>query len=180
MYSIRPHSAENIDLDLPTTMYSVQPIIQQTKVNSTSTSTNETVLKEIEKRQDILIEKIEQLYNQLILYQKNQTNVLSSIPVREELVVHLSAKQPSQPILNLIEQFREKLSIRTYRHSSLLNASFNNQIQDLSSTNNQKSNRSLTIIWADGENLPFMFHSHMNINDEQSIINLLSHELTNK
>jgi hypothetical protein len=170
MYSIRPHSAENIDLDLPTTMYSVQPIMQQTKVN-------ETVLKEIEKRQDILIEKIEQLYNQLTLY---QTNVLSSIPVREELVVHLSAKQPSQPILNLIEQFREKLSIRTYRHSSLLNASFNNQIQDLSSTNNQKSNRSLTIIWADGENLPFMFHSHMNINDEQSIINLLSHELTNK
>jgi hypothetical protein len=100
-------------------------------------------------------------------------------PIREELVVHLSAKNPSKNILNLIEQFREKLSIRTYRHSSVSNASVGNQIQDLSSSNNQKSNRSLTIIWADGENLPFMFHSHMNINDEQSIVNLLSHQLTN-
>jgi hypothetical protein len=33
MYSIRPYSSENIDLDLPTTMYSVKPVTQQTKVN---------------------------------------------------------------------------------------------------------------------------------------------------
>lgn len=31
MYSIRPHSSENIEFDLPTTMYSVQPVIQQQK-----------------------------------------------------------------------------------------------------------------------------------------------------
>ncbi len=31
MYSIRPHSSEDIELDLPTTMYSVQPVIQQSK-----------------------------------------------------------------------------------------------------------------------------------------------------
>jgi hypothetical protein len=33
MYSIRPHSSQTIELDLPTTMYSVQPVIQQSKVN---------------------------------------------------------------------------------------------------------------------------------------------------
>ncbi len=32
MYSIRPHNSENIEFDLPTTMYSVQPVIKQTKV----------------------------------------------------------------------------------------------------------------------------------------------------
>jgi len=79
-------------------------------------------------------------------------------------------------ILNLIEQFRDKLSIRTYRHSSLHDKAFNNQLQNSSSSSN---NRSLTVIWADGEDLPYMFHSHMKINDEQSIVNLLSHQLTN-
>ena len=170
MYSIRPHSSETLHLDLPTTMYSVRPVI----------NSNESVLKEIEQRQDILLEKIEQLFNQLNLYQKGKSDILSSMPNREELVVHLSAKNPSKNILNLIEQFREKLSIRTYRHSSLANTSFANPIQDISASNNQNSNRALTIIWADGENLPHMFHSQMIINDEQSIINLISHELTNK
>jgi hypothetical protein len=33
MYSIRPHSSQTIELDLPTTMYPVQPVIQQSKVN---------------------------------------------------------------------------------------------------------------------------------------------------
>jgi len=84
MYSIRPHSSENIELDLPTTMYSVQPVIQQT---------NESVLKNIQQHQDILLEKIESLYNQLILYQNKNKTV---VPIREELVVHLSAKQPSK------------------------------------------------------------------------------------
>jgi len=164
MYSIRPHSSENIELDLPTTMYSVQPVIQQT---------NESVLKNIQQHQDILLEKIESLYNQLILYQNKKKTF---VPIREELVVHLSAKQPSKNILNFIEQFRDKLSIRTYRHSSLHDKAFNNQLQNSSSSSN---NRSLTVIWADGEDLPYMFHSHMKINDEQSIVNLLSHQLTN-
>jgi hypothetical protein len=171
MYSIRPHSSENIELDLPRTMYSVQPIIQQ--------STNEFVLKDVEKRQDDLLEKIEYLYSRLVLYQNKESNekatVLSSMPAPEELVVHLSAKQPSKNLLNLIEQFRDKLSIRTFRHSSLRGSSFNNPI----SINNQNKTRSLAVIWADGENLPFMFHSHMKINDEQSIVNLLSNLLTN-
>jgi len=176
MYSIRPHSSENIELDLPKTMYSVQPIIQQ--------STNKLVLKDVEKRQDDLLEKIEYLYGQLVLYQNKESNekatVLSSMPAPEELVVHLSAKQPSKTILNLIEQFRDKLSIRTFRHSSLRGSSFNNPIQNLSLINNQnKTTRSLAVIWADEENLPFMFHSHMKINDEQLIVNLLSNLLTN-
>jgi hypothetical protein len=100
------------------------------------------------------------------------------MPVREELVVHLSAKKPSKAILDLIEKNRDKLSIRTFRHSSLRGSSFDNQIQNLSSTNTQKVNRALTVIWADEENLPYMFHSHMKINDEQLIVNLLSHQLT--
>jgi len=32
MYSIRPHIPENMEFNLPTTMYSVKPVIQQTKV----------------------------------------------------------------------------------------------------------------------------------------------------
>jgi hypothetical protein len=175
MYSIRPHSSENIELDLPRTMYSVQPIIQQ--------STNEFVLKDVEKRQDDLLEKIEYLYSRLVLYQNKESNekatVLSSMPSPEELVVHLSAKQPSKNLLNLIEQFRDKLSIRTFRHSSLRGSPFNNPTQNLSSINNQNKTRSLAVIWADGENLPFIFHSHMKINDEQLIVNLLSNLLTN-
>jgi len=175
MYSIRPHSSENIELDLPRTMYSVRPVIQQ--------STKELGLKDVEKRQDDLLEKIEYLYGQLVLYQKKESNekatVLSSMPAPEELVVHLSAKQPSKTILNLIEQFRDKLSIRTFRHSSLRGSPFTNPIQSLSSINNQNSTRSLAVIWADEENLPFMFHSHMKINDEQLIVNSLSNLLTN-
>jgi hypothetical protein len=33
MYSIRPYSSENIELDLPTTMYPIRPIISQIKVS---------------------------------------------------------------------------------------------------------------------------------------------------
>jgi len=137
---------------------------------------NESVLKDIEQRQDILLEKIENLYNQLVVYQ-DKSSTLSSIHIREELVVHLSAQKPSKNILNLIEQFHDKLSIRTYRHSSLRNPSFNNPLQNSSSSSN--NHRSLTIIWGEGDDLPNMFHSHMKINDEQQIINLLSHEITN-
>ena len=99
------------------------------------------------------------------------------MPRQEELVIHLSVKQPSKDILNLIEQFRDKLSIRTFRHSSLHNVSFDHRIQDLSSSNTDNKNRSLAIIWADGGKLPFMFHSNVKVNDEQSIVNLLSHYL---
>jgi hypothetical protein len=35
MYSIRPYSSENVELDLPTTMYPIRPFIQQIKVNKT-------------------------------------------------------------------------------------------------------------------------------------------------
>ncbi|CAF3920682.1 unnamed protein product, partial [Rotaria sp. Silwood1] len=119
------------------------------------------------------------------LYEKNQNSKeksihLSSVPIRQELVIHLSAKQPSKNILDLIEKFHDNLSIRTYRHSSLRDISVDNYIQNLSSTNSQnQKKRSLAIIWADDDNLPYMFHSQMKINDEQSIVNLLSHELTN-
>ncbi|UJR37183.1 hypothetical protein I4U23_029891 [Adineta vaga] len=65
------------------------------------------------------------------------------------LLSQLSTKQPSKEILNLIEQFHDRLSIRTYRHSSLRDNSINNQFQNLFS-----NNRLLTIIWADHENLP--------------------------
>ncbi len=96
--------------------------------------------------------------------------------IQEELVLHLSTKQPLKNILNFIEQFRDKLSIQTYRHSSLHDKSFTSQIQNsLSSSKNYL----LTIIWSDIENLPFMFYSHMNMNTEQSILNLLSQQLTN-
>ncbi|CAF4405527.1 unnamed protein product, partial [Rotaria sordida] len=77
--------------------------------------TNLSELKDIERRQDVLLDKLEQLYNQLILYKKNQNSIdLNLVPIRKELVVHLSAKQPSKNILNLIEKFRDNLSIRTY------------------------------------------------------------------
>ncbi len=135
---------------------------------------NDSLLKNIEQRQDILLKKIEYLYDGISQYQKIKNKV--SKPIQEELVLHLSAKQPSKNILNFIEQFHDKLSIRTYRHSSLRDISFNNPIQNCSSSS---KNRLLTIIWSDKENLPFMFHSHMNLNNEQSIINLLSQQLTN-
>ncbi|CAF1216323.1 unnamed protein product [Rotaria sordida] len=175
MYTTRPYSSETIEFDLPKTMYSVQPVLQQPKQ-----LTNLSELKDIERRQDVLLDKLEQLYNQLILYKKNQNSIdLNLVPIRKELVVHLSAKQPSKNILNLIEKFRDNLSIRTYRHSSLRDVSFDNYIQNLSSTNNQNKKHSLAIIWADDDdNLPYMFHSQMKINDEQSIVNLLSHQLT--
>ncbi|CAF2080905.1 unnamed protein product [Rotaria magnacalcarata] len=182
MYSIRPHNSETIEFDLPTTMYRVQPVMQPKKP-----STNESALKDIEQRQDSLLEKIDYLQNQLGLYLKIQdqgsnekATCLSSVPVREELVVHLSAKQPSKDILNLIEKFHDKLSIRTYRHSSLRDAKFNDPIQNLSSSNNGNESRSLTVIWADGDELPYMFHAHKKINDEPSIVNLLSQELESK
>jgi len=112
---------------------------------------NDSLLKDIEQRQDILLKKIEYLYDGISQYQKIKNKV--SKPIQEELVLHLSAKQASKNILNFIEQFPDKLSIQTY----LL----------------------LTIICSDIEHLPFMFYFHMNINHEKSILNLLSQPLTN-
>ncbi|CAF3302599.1 unnamed protein product [Rotaria socialis] len=182
MYSIRPHTSETIEFDLPTTMYRVQQVIQPIKQ-----STNESVLKDIEQRQDSLLEKVDYLQSQLALYLKIQdqgsnekATCLCSVPIREELVVHLSAKQPSKDILNLIEKFHDKLSIRTYRHSSLRAAKFNYPIQNLSSSNNGNKSRSLAVVWADGDELPFMFHAHTKINDEPTIVTLLSQELESK
>lgn len=34
MYSVHPYNCENVELDLPTTMYSIKPIIEQIKVNN--------------------------------------------------------------------------------------------------------------------------------------------------
>ena len=168
MYSIRPCTTENVELDLPTSMYPVRPVIEQTK------KTNESAaLKEIEQRQDILLEKLENLIHQISLYeQRESTNSLLKT-VKEEFVVHLSAKQPSKNILNLIEQFRKKLSIRTFHHSSLHDNSFKNPLQ-ISSLGDRK----ISVIWADGTDLPYMFHGQKKINDEQSIVNLLSQQLT--
>ncbi|CAF1285112.1 unnamed protein product [Adineta ricciae] len=148
MYSIRPHSSGNLELNLPTSMYSVRPIIEQT-------TPSESALEGIQKRQDALLEKIEYLYNQIRLYQDKA----STPPSHEEFVVHLSAKNPSAKILDTIRQFHD------------------NQLPNLSSSNN--ANRSLSIIWADENDLSSMFHSHMRINDEHQIVNLLSHHLTN-
>ena len=131
-------------------------------------------MKEIEQRQDDLLEKIESLFNQLVLYQKQQS--LEKVKsIREEFVIHLSVQQPSEKILKFIEQFREKLSIRTFRHSSLRNQAYNSPLVDSPSSTNRK----LTVIWSAEENLPSMFHAQMQINDEQAIINLISHQLTN-
>ncbi|CAF0800640.1 unnamed protein product [Adineta steineri] len=142
----------------------------------TPSSSNDTLLKDIERRQDILLKKLEHLFNEISQYGEFQKNNPKE-PIQEELVVHLSAKQPSKNILNFIEQNHNKFSIRTYRHSSLHGISFNNPIQNVSSSSN---NRLLTIIWNDDkENLPSMFYSNKNLNDEQSILNLLSQQLTN-
>lgn len=135
-------------------------------------------MKEIEQRQDDLLEKIDCLYNQLVLYQKRQSlekAILSLKSIREEFVIHLSAQQPSEKILKFIEQFREKLSIRTFRHSSLRNQAYKSPLADSPSSTNRK----LTVIWSAEENLPSMFHAQMQITDEQAMINLISHQLTN-
>ena len=99
----------------------------------------------------------------------------TAVPILEPLVVHLSAKQPSKSILDFIEKFREKLSIRTHRHSSVRDQSFNNKLQNSPTTS---TNRPLTIVWAEGDELPYMFHSQMKITKEQEIVNFLSHQLT--
>lgn len=131
-------------------------------------------MKEIEQRQDDLLGKIECLYNQLIRYQKQQA-MLNMKPIQEEFVLHLSAEQPSDKMVKFIEQFREKLSIRTFCHSSLRNPTFKSPLIDSPSSTNRK----LTVIWSAEENLPSMFHAQMQINDEQAMINLISHQLTN-
>lgn len=178
MYTVRPYTSQDIELNLQTTMYSVPSYTQPIKVSSQETKESE--FQEIEQRQDQLLEKIENLFNQLLLYQKcessEKADALSLLSIREEFVVHLSAKQPSEKILQLIEQFREKLSIRTFRHSSLRNQPFNSPLATSASSTN---NRKLTVIWSAEENLPSMFHAHMQLNNEQAIINLLSHQLTN-
>lgn len=168
MYSIRPHSAASIPLELPTTMYSIKPIIGQS---------NESSLAEVEQRQDHLLEKIEQLMLQVTLLEKSQSAARLSVPRREELVVHLDAQQPSKAILALIEQFRDQLSVRTYRHSSVRTT---NPLQHLSSSNDGKNKRTLTVVWAEGEHLPYMLHSQMTLNDEQAIVNVLSQQLTSQ
>lgn len=177
MYSVRPYTTQNTEFNLQTTMYSVPPYNQSIKV--TKETTAESELQEFEQRQDHLLEKVENLFNQLVLYLKHESMekaTLSLKSIREEFVIHLSAKQPSENIVKLIEQFREKLSIRTFRHSSLRNQPFNSPLAATSSSTN---NRKLTVIWSAEENLPSMFHARMQLNDEQAIINLLTHQLTN-
>jgi hypothetical protein len=34
MYSVRPYNCENVEFDIPTTMYPIRPIIQPIKVNN--------------------------------------------------------------------------------------------------------------------------------------------------
>ncbi|CAF4293851.1 unnamed protein product, partial [Rotaria sordida] len=73
---------------------------------------------------------------------------------------HPHPHQPSKNILDVIEKFRNNLSIRTYRYSSLRDVSFNNYIPNLSSINKQNKKHSLAIIWwSGGNNLPYMFYS---------------------
>ena len=162
MYSIRPHISENLNLELPTTMYTVRPIIEKQQ-----STVNPTVFKNVEERQEKLLDRIEYLFKQLTFYQAEK----SAVPILEPLVVHLSAKDPSKKILNFINEFKMKLSLRTYRHSSLVGKQFQDPLKQVST-----DNRTLTIVWADGNELPYMFHSHMKITDEQAIVNLLSQQ----
>ena len=173
MYSIRPHSSPVVAMDLPTKMYPLRSIIEQ---DNADPPMNESLLKQAQHRQDTLLTKIQVLLDQLGLYQSRAT-AAPSVPVQEELVVHLSVTQPSKAILNLIEQFREQLTIRTYRHSSIRDTPVDTAMGKLSLNNASKAKRTLTVIWADGADLPFMFHSHMLISKEQDIVNLLTHQL---
>lgn len=160
MYSIRPHSAEKIDLDLPTTMYRVRPIIEPTGFGSQSQS-----IEEIAHEQDRLLAKIEQMINQLELMAEKRN------PRQEELVVHLSVKNPSNAILKFITDHRDRLSLRVYRHSSVSSAP---PSIDLSVG---ATGRSMVLIWSERENLPQMIYQQMKINSEEEILNVLSHEL---
>ena len=175
MYSIRPHSSPVVAIDLPTQMYPLRSIIEQ---DNTDQPMNEPELKHAQHRQDTLLTKIQVLLDQLGLYQ-SRAAATPSVPVQEELVVHLSVAQPSKAILNLIEQCREQLTIRTYRHSSVDAAAMAKLSLNNNNNNNNasKSKRTLTVIWADGADLPFMFHSRMLISKEQDIVNTLSQQL---
>jgi hypothetical protein len=137
---------------------------------------------DIEERQNILLSKIEQLLSQVRLYQKRTTSTdVTSRSKREELVIQLSIKQSSTKILDLIERFREQLFIQTYRHSSLYTcSSMDNIIPTVPSSTYTQGKRHLSIIWVNGEQPPSMFHSQKTINDEKTIINLLSNELSNQ
>jgi hypothetical protein len=157
MYSIRPHGSPVVAIDLPTQMYPLRSIIEHDNADQ---PTNESLLKQAQHRQDTLLTKIQVLLDQLGLYQ-NRAAATPSVPVQEELVVHLS------------------LTIRTYRHSSVRDTPVAAAAMAKLSLNNNasKCKRTLSVIWADGADLPFMFHSRMLISKEQDIVNLLSHEL---
>ena len=164
MYSIRPHSTNQVSLDLPTTMYSVRPIITPSVV-----SIDPAELKKIEHQQDQLLAKIDQLFKQLDLYEMGKTKK------NEDFVVLLSVKKPTKSILDLIEQFRDQISINSYRHSSL-----GRTPSPSVRSSQQTSNKKVTIVWADCENLPSMVHSKTTLNDEQQIVNFLREQLSKK
>ena len=174
MYSIRPHSSPVAGIDLPTQMYPLRSIIEQDNADQPM---NETLLKQAQHRQDTLLTKLQVLLDQLGLYEKKAAAATPSVPVQEALVVHLSVKEPSKAILNLIEQYRDQLTVRTYRHSSVKDTPIDPAMAKLSLDNASKSKRTLTVIWTDGTDLPFMFHSRMLISKEQDIVNMLSQHL---
>lgn len=158
MYSIRPNITENVPLNLPETMYKVRPILSNKQDN---------VFQEISDQQDALLAKIDELFKRLELQQAE--NKLK----RESFVVHLSTKTENKAILDLVERFRDQVSINSYRHSSLGNESS----PMIRSTERAEGNR-LTIVWAQRENLPSLFHSKTSLNDESSIVQYLSERLT--
>lgn len=158
MYSIRPNITENVPLNLPETMYKVRPILSNKQDN---------VFQEISDQQDALLAKIDELFKRLELQQAE--NKLK----RESFVVHLSTKTENKAILDLVERFRDQVSINSYRHSSLGNESS----PMIRSTERAEGNR-LTIVWAQRENLPSLFHSKTSLNDESTIVQYLNERLT--
>ena len=162
MYSIRPHSSEKVELDLPTTMYSVRPIIGQ----ELSTTLK---IEDISREQDRLLKKIDQIFRQLELIEEQRN------PRREELVVHLSTKKSSEKILKFLTDHHDRLNVRIFRHSSAISSVLPSLNLSTGKTNN--STCSLALIWTEKENLPSMRHANMIINDEEQIVNLLNNEM---
>lgn len=168
MYSIRPHSSDKLDLNLPTNMYVVRPIIESIP---TETETNSSTIDEISREQDRLLVKINEMISQLefIDEQKN--------PRDEEFVLHLSVKKPSEKLFKFLVDHREEFSIRIFRHSSAVSSILPSVNL---STGGKAQSRPLVLIWSEKDKVPSMRHGQMSINDEEQIVNLLNDELKKK
>ena len=167
MYSIRPHSSAKLDLNLPTNMYAVRPIIEPI---STEIQTNSSTIEEITREQDRLLAKINEMISQLELIDEQKN------PRQEEFVLHLSVKKPSEKLLKFLVDHRDEFSIRIFRHSSAVSSTLPSVNL---STGGKTSSRPLVLIWSEKATVPSMRHGQMSINDEEQIVNLLNDKLKN-